>query len=167
MRFKYYLRGAGFGILVTSIIFTIAIHASGRVAQEEVAPIETLEESEAGATGDENINKHVSVEDGQLVVKTEETKVASEPGTEGSATDVQEEVPPEITPREGYVIVRIEKGEVARTLAEELQEKGIVSDSEDFRKYMGTVGYDHRMSVGTYEIPEGASYDEIISILSN
>ena len=43
---------------------------------------------------------------------------------------------------------------------------GIIDDAEKFRAYMGQKGVDHFIADGSHEIPYGASYDDIINILT-
>ena len=51
-------------------------------------------------------------------------------------------------------------------IAERLQAAGIIDDAEKFRAYMGQKGVDQFIADGNHEIPYGASYDDIINILT-
>lgn len=65
------------------------------------------------------------------------------------------------------VTIEVYRGEVCRGVAEDLQACGLVEDSEEFRLYMDQMGYDQKLRVGTFEIPRGASFEEIAQILIN
>ena len=56
-------------------------------------------------------------------------------------------------------------GEVCRDIAADLQSKGLVDDAEKFRIYMGKTGYASFIHNGDFQIPVGASYEEIANIL--
>lgn len=52
------------------------------------------------------------------------------------------------------------------TIAEKLKALNLVDDAEQFRIYMGQKGADHFIADGEHVIPQGASYDDIITILT-
>ena len=62
--------------------------------------------------------------------------------------------------------VTVGSGDTCRMIAERLQAGGIIDDAEKFRAYMGQKGVDHFIADGNHEIPYGASYDDIINILT-
>lgn len=62
--------------------------------------------------------------------------------------------------------VTVGSGDTCRMIAERLQAAGIIDDAEKFRAYMGQKGVDQFIADGDHEIPYGASYDDIINILT-
>lgn len=62
--------------------------------------------------------------------------------------------------------VTVGSGDTCRVIAERLQAAGIIDDAEKFRAYMGQKGVDQFIADGNHEIPYGASYDDIINILT-
>lgn len=56
--------------------------------------------------------------------------------------------------------------DTCRTIAEKLKALNLVDDAEQFRIYMGQKGADHFIADGEHIIPQGASYDDIITILT-
>lgn len=64
-----------------------------------------------------------------------------------------------------YVTITVMDGEVCRDIAADLQSKGLVDDAEKFRIYMGETGYASFIHNGDFQIPVGASYEEIANIL--
>lgn len=85
-----------------------------------------------------------------------------------NAADTSTALQPEAdsTPAETqYVTITVMDGEVCRDIAADLQSKGLVDDAEKFRIYMGETGYASFIHNGDFQIPVGASYEEIANIL--
>ena len=64
------------------------------------------------------------------------------------------------------VSITIKGGEVCREIAQDLQEKGLVKDAEDFRKYMQDHNYARYIRVGTFTLEKGMNYSEIAKVLT-
>ncbi len=60
----------------------------------------------------------------------------------------------------------ISSGMISNTAASILEELGIVESGYDFNMYLYNNGYESKLRVGTYEIPKGASYEEITRIIT-
>ncbi len=194
MKLKYYLRGLGIGIIVTTIILTISFskreveisdaeviaRASelGMVMQDEVES----EQTEVIETETQQMDIDESQVDGTQigvdVPVTEEMVTEEELTTEELTTEelTTEELPADATgedtavtdetnTQEGSFLLVIKKGDVCRTVCENLAANGIISDAETFRKYLFEIGYANNMSVGEYEIPYGLTYEEVAEIL--
>lgn len=170
MRFKYYLRGAGIGILFATIIMMVAFHSRGsNISDDEVVQragklgmvwSETESESEIETEAESQTES----------VQNEEQQEASNPDT---SSNLEEEIPEfenqDVPAQENDSVVKITvvQGEVCRTLAEDLVAAGLIEDAEDFRKYMGDHNYANSIHVGEFEIPRGSTYEEIARILVN
>lgn len=63
--------------------------------------------------------------------------------------------------------IEIAAGEFSAAVSQKLYQAGLVSDAEEFNKYLTQKGADQTLRVGVYEIPEGATQDQIIDILQN
>ena len=59
----------------------------------------------------------------------------------------------------------ISKGHFGRQISESLKKEGLVDDAEAFTKYLGETGKSEEILPGTYEIPMGSTYEEIVKIL--
>ena len=59
----------------------------------------------------------------------------------------------------------ISKGQFGRQISESLKKEGLVDDAEAFMKYLGETGKSEEILPGTYEIPMGSTYEEIVKIL--
>ena len=62
--------------------------------------------------------------------------------------------------------ISVTSQDTCRTIAEKLKALNLVDDAEQFRIYMGQKGADHFIADGEHIIPQGASYDDIITILT-
>ena len=59
----------------------------------------------------------------------------------------------------------ISNGQFGRQRSESLKKEGLVDDAEAFMKYLGETGKSEEILPGTYEIPMGSTYEEIVKIL--
>ena len=71
------------------------------------------------------------------------------------------------TQKDEKIVLEIKRGDVCRTIAENLATLGMVEDAEEFRKYMQKNGYDHQINVGSFELKKGMSYEEIAKTITS
>ena len=184
MKLKYYLRGLGIGIIVTTIILVSCfsmqkpkmtdaqiIEKASQLGmimpeQDSVVAAET-ETTEPEETQQKN-EQQVAAEEAQQETE-QQTEVPKEQATE----ETQQDAPSEDTEnaeseepaqQEPFTLV-VNRGDVCRTMCENLVANGVIDDSEGLRKYLSEVGYASFISAGTYQIPYHASYEEITNIL--
>lgn len=192
MRLKYYLRGLGLGIIFTCLMFMLFSNktANNNTDQTDIynqidAATETLSNetgsgenndtaNDASVTddtdvqNDANVSDNLEAQNGQDTQnnpqaqdnaevqnsadnQTDDSNITGETGTD----DVQDE----------YVTLVIEKGDIARDVAESLYEYGIIDDVESFRKYLGETGVSRTLHAGEYNIKVGSTYEEIVELL--
>ena len=195
VRFKYYLRGCGLGILVASLVFIVSLHAHGGAMSDEKAmqraselgmimPDDTqTQEAETQTT--ELPVKETNLPDTQRTtqavtqkVPQNDTQKQTERDTSSEQNDTSkesekkaeekkkaQETEKEETKKE-KVSITIKGGEVCREIAQDLQEKGLVKDAEDFRKYMQDHNYARYIRVGTFTLEKGMNYSEIAKVLT-
>lgn len=184
MKLKYYLRGLGIGIIVTTIILVSCfsmqkpkmtdaqiIEKASQLGmimpeQDSVVAAET-ETTEPEETQQKN-EQQVAAEEAQQETE-QQTEVPKEQATE----ETQQDAPSEDTEnaeseepaqQEPFTLV-VNRGDVCRTMCENLAANGVIDDSEGLRKYLSEVGYASFISAGTYQVPYHASYEEITNIL--
>lgn len=163
MKLKYYLRGMGIGIIVTTIILAISFsRREVEISDEEImarAAIlgmvmqkEDLEQTEE----DDNTEAEEphSEEDMSIVEDVTEDEI-EEDSVAANGLDVQE----------GSYRLVIQKGDVCRTVCEDLAANGVISDAEVFRGYLFEIGYANNMRTGEYDIPYGLTAEEVADIL--
>lgn len=204
MKLKYYLRGLGIGILVTTVILSLAGVGRKNMTDEEVVkrakelgmvestllsdlPDQTKTdevrptEPEIGLQP-ETSEPENSAEPETSEPETSEPEVSPEPEETASTPETPaapEETPvaPEETPvsqEDGNpdtpagetVTLVIGRGESSTTVSKNLKKAGIVEDAAAFDRFLCNNGYDKKIITGTYEIPYGASEEEIAKIIT-
>ena len=183
MKLKYYLRGLGIGIIVTTIILVSCFSMQkpkmtdeqiiekaaqlGMIMPEQnsavIAETETTEPEETEQKNEQQIAAK------ELQQETEtQMEVPKEPETEtpqeSVVSDTENAENAEQTQQEPFTLV-VNRGDVCRTMCENLAANGVIDDSEGLRKYLSEVGYASFISAGTYQIPYHASYEDITNIL--
>ena len=194
MKLKYYLRGLAVGILVTTIILAISFSQtkkelsdqevinrakqlgmvmadSGKIEDyREDTQTETGQseqgETEENVTGDtqngEEDNEGVTGDNGTVTGDNEGGIGDNEGGTADNGTGTEDAG----SDTEGKMVTFvISKGQFGRQISESLKREGLVDDAEAFMKYLGETGKSEEILPGTYEIPMGSTYEEIVKIL--
>lgn len=191
MRLKYYLRGLGLGIIFTCLMFMLFSNKKADntdqmdINQQLETTTETLSNQTSGddkndtandeaVSGSADVQNNTDAEDDvnaqnnadaqntadnqtgasdttDTSNQTDDSNITGETGTD----DVQDE----------YVTLVIEKGDIARDVAESLYENGIIDDVESFRKYLGETGVSRTLHAGEYNIKVGSTYEEIVELL--
>lgn len=173
MRFKYYLRGVGLGILFSTIILMIAFHSHGSNISDDEVIQRAKELGMVWSEDEEDLIRDKSDSQIDVQIETEyepESQVEAESQTETAPSETQQmngSSDIQTQENESSVIITVVKGEVCRTLAEDLAAAGLIEDAEEFRKYMGSHNYADSIHVGEFEIPRGSTYEEIANILIN
>ena len=187
MKFKYYLRGLGVGIIISTIILMIAYsghkveisdeevikraEALGMVMKEESLfphfkehndtqiPNETeqIENTEKSTETEGDIATEVNVEtETDAGIKTD-----SEVETEKlSEQNVQEDT------RQKYHII-IPTGSTPQFFSNELEQNGVIENASSLVEYLREMEYLTKIRVGEYDIPYGATNEEVYEILKN
>ena len=183
MKLKYYLRGLGIGIIVTTLVLMVAFSGKKEKLsdQEIMQRAEQLgmvmaDEGQTETGTEENTGTEAQPETEQDVQNTEagteenadeNTENASEPETEPQTEAAAEPAAPEDTT--GNVVGEVKQetsGESSDTVAFNLYKAGLVDDATAFNRYMISKGYDSRLRTGDFKIRSGASYDEILKVLA-
>ena len=176
MKFKYYLRGCGVGILFTALVLTISFHTRGGVMTDEKAMQRASELGMVMPDGTEGISgTQEDTQDAKPVANMEDTQTSREnlkTGQSSEKPDTQKENKDKDKNKDTDKdknkddTVTIKRGEVCREIAEDLYSKGLVDDAEGFRKYMRDQGYDNQICVGTFELKKGMTYAQIAKVLT-
>ena len=191
MKFKYYLRGCGLGILVASIVLMVSFHSQNKTMDDtavmeraselgmimpETEIVSTEADSQLPESGTQSTDTDFSSNknqkqntkdsqnktDGSSQKEEKDTQMASDDKTgSGNNKDTESKKKEDKQEESEEITVEIKKGEVCRQLAEELEQIGLVEDAETFRKYMQQLGYDDRIKVGTYTLKRGMTEKEI------
>lgn len=182
MKFKYYLKGLGMGIIFTTIIMTIScvIHNNNLSEQEIIEKAKELgmvmpdteQESEGGLFGNKNNSESLKesgteeTSDNQnSSAETQEPETAEPIVSQSETTEPESQTPPihvEVT----QYILHIVPGDTPRMIASELYENGVIDSASDFRDYLDDNGYAKKIRTGTYTITIGMTYEEIAKMIT-
>ena len=208
MKLKYYLRGLGIGILITTVILSLAGIGRKNMTDEEVVkrakelgmvestllsdlPDQTKAEevrptepetpepetSLQPETSEQEISAEPETSPGPETSEPETLEPEVSPEPEESASTLETPVAPEetpVSPEDGNpdtpagetVTLVIGRGESSTTVSKNLKKAGIVEDAAAFDRFLCNNGYDKKIITGTYEIPYGASEEEIAKIIT-
>ena len=195
-RSKYFLRGMGFGILVTVVLFSVALvfyepkqDATETAATDDVETVtedttetnteNTTETTEPTETADEPKNeekaldttdkdsKEESSEEKTDETVEEETKTEekSEEKTENKTSDTSS-AETKTTAVGNVVTFKVTAGESSYKVAENLYRAGLIDNPSSFNTYLEQNGYDNTIHVGSFNIPEGSTYEQIANTIS-
>ncbi len=188
MKLKYYLRGLGIGIICTAIIMGIALSGNkketmtdteiierarlmGMVMPEDVENDSLEEEKESADDKDsepETENKSAkSKTDNQENDKKEDSQVKTDKAEDSKKGDnkTQKEETAQKPSTQEIVEIEIKAGDYSATVSQTLKRAGLITDADAFNRYLTQKGVDQNLRIGVYQIPKGATQDEIIEIL--
>ena len=156
MRFKYYLRGAGIGVILTTLIFTIAF----AVYKPTLSDDEIMKKAEA-------LGMEMSADDSNSTDK-KDTKTAEDQKDDADASDsnTDDATTSEDAGQKNVIEFTIASGDTSATIAQHLQEAGLVDNAKSFDLYLSDQDLDNQLLPGTYQIPEGATFLEIGELLT-
>ena len=176
MKLKYYLRGIGVGMIVTTVILmiTFAVHREQPLTDDEIrerAAELGMVMAEELPVSDKLSDQHALTADDQPDGKTtlSEEEGASdatdreEPNAQSEQTQTGEKSKKEVIEQAEISIVG---GEYSDVVCKRLEEAGIIEDADDFNKYLAEGGYDNLIQPGNYVIPLHADYDTIIKMIT-
>lgn len=187
MRLKYYLRGAGIGVIVATLILMIAFSVTSRreEAPEEPGTEEelTIEEALSAREEDSETEEPLAAIDTEMAELPADTEMEEEPESEvieeaselpeetGEETEPEEnsgeedkELPEEL-PKKLYTI-EVVRGDSPGAVAAKLARAGAIDDEDAFYRYLVDNGLNDLLEVGTFSIPEGAEFSEIAELLT-
>ena len=174
MKLKYYLRGLGIGIIITTIILMIANSGYKKELTDEeiIARAERLgmvmkeDPLFSNSKLDKDSESMVDTETVQESETAANTEVAKETEMlENSEDTFETETESEIVVAGEVYHLVIPSGSMPRAICNELEENGVIESAESLRKYLGEVGYAKIIKVGEYESPYGATNEEVYEIL--
>ena len=195
MKLKYYLRGMGIGIVVTTVILMIvfALHKNETLTDDQIReraaalgmvmpdaasnneklsdPVtddgnDTASDQETAAEGAASDQKDVSAAQTPAAKPQNSGKEASGTTEKSDQTDKTDTSGKNNVETIEQVEVSIVGGEYSDDVCKKLKRAGIIDDADDFNKYLSDGGYDSLLQPGTYIIPKDADYDTIIKMIT-
>ncbi len=176
------MRGAGVGIIVTTIILMIAFHnykptlsAEEIIKEAEklgmVMPEKTSDDKKPSGTDDEQDTSGKddsgdTLDDSKMDNgdSNEDSVNQDEGNNEGDANSGEDNSSGE----RAMVTLVISAGDTSEKVSEKLLSLGVISDVDDFNKWLCiTMGLGDKIMCGTFEIPQDATYEEIAETITN
>lgn len=183
MNLKYYLRGLGIGLIVTTIMLTISHNINDKTVEYSGGE-QTTSGSPLAFERDNTTKPAESVTERTTEAATESvtertTEAVTEPVTERTTEPVTEAVTEASTEAPTSVkqtTASVQNGEEVTVIikdvyygtqaADILYEAGLITDKNDFVQYLISTGYGTKIQEGTYKISKGAGYEEICKTIS-
>ncbi len=181
MKLKYYMRGLGIGIILTTLILIIAnpkdkisdaeirerAKALGMVDQKDKSLSEVLENSKLTLAPTVAPTSAPSPEPTMAPESTQEPTATPEPSPTPKPTPTPVVEIPEDDSRDGenngeLVTFSVEPGMSSGKVAAMLVEEGLIKDADEFNQFIVKEGKASIIRVGTYTLPKGASYEDIV-----
>lgn len=183
MKFRYYMRGFGAGLIVAVIVLMIA----GRIQKnnQDYAVVSGNKETEQSgsviayttdASTEENTSSEKQTEESKTDIKETEKETEKEAAKETTVTATQKQSEERTTTRpvvsvspgnaDGKTEIVFSGVYTAAQAADILYDAGIISDKTEFYTYMYTSGYDRKMKDGTYHLKAGDSYETIAKTIT-
>ena len=196
MKLKYYLRGMGIGIIVTTVILMIifSFHkretlsddqireraaALGMVMADEASDSGKLSDtltddtpdtaSDQNETDDQNTsNENSNQNSDQSADQTSSAANTQNDDNKGKkdTSDDKGGTKKNDVETVEQIELSIVGGEYSDAVSKKLKKAGLIEDADDFNKYLSEGGYDSLIQPGTYVIPKGADYDTIIQMIT-
>lgn len=175
MKLKYYLRGLGIGIMITTIILMIGFARNKNTLSDDeiIARAKQLgmimpEEQENGAGATDTQSEDTQLQDDEDDSQEEQEGQAAENHQGDDMQEPENGTVPTVTDgQDGSFRLIIKRGDVCRTVCETLAENNVITDAEALRKYLFEIGYASNLSTGEYDVPYGLSMEEVAKVLQD
>lgn len=196
MKLKYYLRGIGIGVVVTTLIFMVSIslhknEASPKESEDKSAGtvadmMEETEEKETEKKSASKPNEQKNAEGKNPDAKSTEAKsgnqeeqdikTADSKGDTIDTTDTadksdkidsQEKTDTTSSKSKGEKVrFEIGGGEYSDVICRKLQQAKLIDNAEEFNAFLIDNKYDDLILPGVYDIPMGSSFEEIAKLFT-
>lgn len=188
MKLKYYLRGIGTGMIVTTLILAISFSLrKPEMTDEEIRQraqeLGMVMQDDAQTTEQGTVATPTDTQAQGQEAPPAGTPMAEQgtlPQDAGTTAPVPEQpVQPDHaseTPENGASAVPsgetagslrfvVESGDVCRIVCEKLQQKGLIADAQAMRSHMSELGYANSIRAGAYDIPYGLTMEEVAQVI--
>ena len=158
MKLKYYMRGIGIGVIVTTIILVITFAFSGNnISDEEIINrAKKLGMVESSKTMTNSTTNSTNTTEGNQTIPGATNPMPDNNSTNSSSTT---------NVNNDSVDFTISENDVSRTVIERLAQQGLISDAAAFNKYLNDKGLDNNLQNGTFKIKRGISEEELANLL--
>jgi hypothetical protein len=175
MKLKYYLRGAGIGIVATTLVFSIAnavssankrlVTGTEQASSESSVLAYTQKDTQAETTKrEEETTKEETTTQEETTIgqETMAATEASEPETQG-----QPQTRAALYLPGDEVQIEIGSGYTATQVADMFLSAGIISDRDGFIGYMAASGNSTKMIAGTHIVKKNDSFENLANVITS
>lgn len=155
MKIKYYLRGLGTGILITTLILFVAYSYRNTTNKEKDSDKGNIEQSDETPKSTSSQEVESSSD--------EESTTTKEASTEEASVGNETETTP---PNSVEVEFTIFSGYSSYDVAKVLEAAGVIENAAEFDSYLAANGYDYRIATGDYKVKIGANFEEIAQMIT-
>ena len=184
MKLKYYLRGLGIGVIVTTIIMAIALSRKSEALtdaqiKERAAELGMVEEnllkennnvtaSEDALTPGTQDAVDPAGNDEQLTSSSTTELTTTTTTTQSTTTTRATQAPVREDADDGtYITIEIGASDWSNHVASKLAAAGLVESAADFDEYLIRNGYETIIASGTHRFKVGSTYEELARELVN
>lgn len=165
--------------MVTVVLFSVALvfyepHTSSAESDTETVSEDKKQETDTDKESTSKETKEEAKEEANSESDTatsEEAKSESDTATSEETKNETVEEEPKVATTEAKtpgksVSFKVTAGESSSKVAENLYRAGLVDNPSAFNTYLEQNGYDNTIHVGTFNIPEGSTYEQIANTIS-
>lgn len=187
MKFRYFLRGLGVGIMFASILLLTAYRENmsnnrltdaeiikkakalgmveadsqiGNLLTEQNSSMDVKADSEFQSEKETDTSEEEEYQDGQA-------SIDRETDSQGQDDSVEQNEGNDTPQSGGTVVITIERGDSSFPICQRLQVLGMIENAAEFDTYMVENGYASRIRVGTHKLTKGMSFEEIAEAISD
>lgn len=181
MKMKFFLRGLGIGILVTTLVLCVSyrkqnsdesvVERARELGMEfpEKTPEALLPPSASPEMAISGSAVAITPEQPQVTpiaqISPSPAPVAATVQPQGNAT-AQPAQNPKVTDQRKTRTFTVRSGLLSSSVAREMKAAGVIADDEALDDYLEKSGLARKVRAGKYKIPVGASYEEIARIIT-
>lgn len=166
MKFKYYLRGAGVGLIVAAVILMIAFSKHNiKLTDDDI--IKRAEELGMVMADDIDNGSKEQDENNPEDDTPDNENLGEELPDDETPDDNNDDANDDNNEPDKEVSFQIRDGEFSDVISNHLFELGLIDDPVKFNDWLIQHRYDGELCTGTFMIPVNSSYEEIVAILMN
>ena len=147
---------------VSPVVLPDEVETAEPMVTDPVTDEEHQPDEEATSSPEPEVSPEPSSEPSASPETSPEPESTAEPSPESSPEPV---VSQPVTDG-SYVVLTVNRGNSSDTVAKRAEELGLVTDYRDFDAYLVRNGYANRIRVGSFQIPVGATYEEIAKAIT-
>lgn len=170
MRLKYYLRGLAVGVLLTTIVLTIANAGKKPLTDAQIRQralalgMIEIDSVRLSALQGENTSAPESGSESNTPESSTSAETAQPPEKEDNSTEASTQ--PDTSSEPEPVTFQVKSGAGSSSVSQDLAAAGLIEDAAAFDTFLCDNGYSKRIRAGTYKIVPGTSEEDIAKIIT-